>query len=372
MVLMAVDHVRVYSGIPAGGPTPGVFFTRWITHFCAPLFIFLAGTAAYLHGQRIGQKPLSRFLLTRGVMLLILELTLIRVSWTFNADFRHYLLAGVIWAIGWSMIVLSGLVRLPGKIIAAFGLAIVFGHNALGGWLWSHQDALVAGPAGWIWQMLYFGGSIHLGGEGGPPLIVLYSLIPWVGVMATGYTFGIVMQMEAGARRRMCLALGLGASALFVVLRFTELYGDYPWRGGDGTMPPVLAFLATNKYPASLLFLLMTLGPSIAIIPWLENARGRVIDWLTVFGRVPLYFYLLHIPLIHLSALAIAAMRTPSQVSWLFENHPMAMGPVPEGYRWSLSLLYLVVFVDVWLLYFLCRRYAQYKAEHPGRLTALL
>jgi uncharacterized membrane protein len=334
-----------------------VFFTRWVTHFCAPLFVFLAGTAAWFHGRRLGTPALSRFLVVRGAWLVLLELSVIRLAWTFNADFASYLLAGVIWAIGWSMIGLALLIRLPVKAVAVFGVGVVVTHNAWGPLL----APLTEGSSGWFWQVLYFGGPI-----GGTPLVVLYSLIPWVGVIAAGYAFGLVMQLPAGERRLWCLRLGFGAIALFVGLRFFELYGDYPWRPTTERMPALLAFLNTSKYPASLLFLLMTLGPGIALIPWIEGAQGRIIRALVLFGRVPLFYYLLHIPLIHLSALAVTAMRNPGDIAWLFQNHPMGNGPAPDGYRWSLWLLYAVTMANVMALYAACRWYERVKRAHPN------
>jgi uncharacterized membrane protein len=369
MVLMAIDHVRVYSGVPPGGPTPGVFFTRWVTNFCAPAFVFLAGTAAYLHGQKLGSRgALARFLVVRGVWLVLLELTVIRVSWTFNLDFQHYLLAGVIWMLGWCMILLAGLLYLPFPAIVGLGAVIVAGHNLLDGRL--QPDALQASPLSWLWQLLYVGGPISLG-AGGPPLVVLYVLVPWVGVMALGYGFGAVMRWDEPRRRRVCLWLGGVAVGLFLLLRATNLYGDpRPW--GGGTLPPALAFLNTTKYPASLLFLLMTLGPMLLAIPLLEHTLGWVGDRLSVFGRTPLFFYLLHIPLIHLLALGVAMVRTPDAVWWLFANHPMAMPPAPDGYRWSLPLLYLVFAAAVVLLYFPCRWLAARKVSGSNRWLSYL
>ena len=360
MVLMAIDHVRVFSGVPPGGPTPGVFFTRWITNFCAPAFVFLAGTAAYLHGQKLGSRSaLARFLAVRGLWLVLLELTVIRLGWTFNLDFAHYLLAGVIWMLGWCMILLAGLVYLPLPVLVTIGAVIVGGHNLLDGRL--QPEALQASPWAWLWQLLYLGGPIFLG-AGGPPLIVLYVLIPWMGVMVLGYGFGAVMRWEQPRRHRFCLGFGGAGIGLFLLLRATNLYGDpRPW--GGGPMPAALAFLNTTKYPASLLFLLMTLGPMLVAIPLLEHARGWIVDRLAVFGRTPLFFYLLHIPLIHLLALGVATARTPDAVGWLFANHPMAMPPAPDGYQWSLPLLYLVFALAVVLLYFPCRWLAARKTR---------
>ncbi len=363
MVLMAIDHVRVYAGVPAGGPEPAVFFTRWITHFCAPAFFFLAGTGAFLFAQKAPDKgAVSRFLVTRGLILVLLELTVVRISWTFNLDYANYMLAGVIWSLGWCMVLLAGLVRLPLRAIAAIGVVIVAGHNLIDPQFRQLAQASETSALGWLWQILYFGGGFKILGSG-PPLIILYSLVPWIGVMAAGYAFGWVMLQPAEKRNRLCLGIGLGATALFLVLRGFNIYGNpWPWGGPQSRMPAVLAFFNTNKYPASFQFLLMTLGPTIALIPLLELARGAIARWLTVIGRVPLFYYLLHIPLIHLVAVPISMVRTPASTGWLFTNHPMIPPDVPEGYMWSLRLLYLVTAGVVILLYYPCRWFAARKA----------
>jgi uncharacterized membrane protein len=370
MALMAIDHVRVYSGLPAGGPTAGIFFTRWITHFCAPAFVFLAGTSACLHGRR--HAGLTRFLLTRGLWLVFLELTLLRLAWTFNLDFKHYEMAGVIWVIGWSMIALAGLARLPLAVAGTAGLVIIAAHNLVDPWLGDWIPRLSSGGLAGLWKVLYLGfvaGPIRFGPDG-PSLIVLYSLIPWVGVMAAGYAFGGVVALEPARRRRICLAVGLGATALFVVLRGFNLYGDpRPWGAaspgapGAPPMPALLAFLNTTKYPASLAFLLMTLGPIIALMPLLDRGRGAVARWITTLGRVPFFYYMLHIPLIHALALVVSEIRLGEVSPWLFANHPMGNPPAPDGYTWSLPLLYTIWAVAILLLYLPCRWFATLKAR---------
>jgi uncharacterized membrane protein len=297
MVLMAIDHVRVFSGLPAGGPTPGIFFTRWVTHFCAPAFVFLAGTSAFLAGRQRTASDLSRYLATRGAWLVLLELTVIRVAWTFNFDYRHYVLAGVIWMLGVCMILLAGLVRLPTKAIAAFGLMVIFAQNIVGLLAQATPESMRA-SWGWIWQVLYFGGVINLG-ENGPRIAVLYSIVPWIGVMAAGYAFGAIVIRESSRRRRLCLRIGLSATALFLVFGSLRVSMN---PAAAGAPPALFRLLNQNKYPASQLFLLMTLGPTIALLPLAERARGAVGQVLAVFGRVPLFYYLLHIPVIHAAA----------------------------------------------------------------------
>ena len=380
MVLMAVDHVRVYSAVPAGGPWPGVFFTRWITHFCAPAFIFLAGTSAFLYGEKVRDRgALARFLFTRGAWLVLLELTVLRFAWTFNFDYAHYTLAGVIWVIGWCMILMAALVRLPVATIGTIGVAIIALHNV--------TDLLGLGRAAsqsrlaWLWQILYFGGSVSLGGggENGPQLAVLYSIIPWIGVMAAGFAFGGIMQLEPERRRRICVTIGLGAIAAFLILRGFNIYGDpRPWgvagppRPQLPPMPPLLQFLGTNKYPASLLFLLMTLGPTILLIPFLEHARGRLAGVLTVFGRVPFFYYVLHIPLIHLIFVGLSLARYGTVIPWMTANHPMFPPAPPRGYMYSLPALYAITAVAVTILYFPCRWFAALKSRRRDRWLSYL
>jgi len=349
MVLMAIDHVRVFSGVPAGGPTLGIFFTRWITNFCAPAFIFLAGTSAFLYGRR--HADLSRFLLIRGLWLVLLELTVVRVGWTFNLQFSTYLLAGVLWAIGWCMVLMAGLVRLPVAAVGYGGVAVIALHNAI-------MPALAPLLPAPVRAVLYTAFTDPPLG----PLVVLYSIVPWIGVMAAGYGFGRLLTLEPARRDRLCYAIGGVSILLFLVLRGFNLYGDpRPWT--SGRFPAPIAFINTTKYPASLSFLLMTLGPTIALMPSLERARGVVARWLTVFGRVPFFFYLLHIPLIHALAVAVSLARQGQASPWLFTNHPMANPPPPDGYTWSLGLLYLVWAMAIAILYVACRWFAGLKAR---------
>ena len=360
MVLMAIDHVRVFAGVPTNGP-PGVFFTRWVTHFCAPAFIFLAGTAAYLYGQKAGSRSsLAKFLVIRGLWLVLLELTVLRFGWTFNFDYANFTFAGVIWVIGWSMVVLAALIFLPVRVVGAIGLATILLHNALSPVLSGGEN-----PSP-IMQVLYAGGNF---GVAGLNVVVLYVLLPWAGVMAAGFAFGAVLRQTPERRKRICITLGLASIVLFIVLRATGIYGDpREWSSENGP----LGFLNPSKYPPSLQFLLMTLGPTILAIPYLENARGRVAGWLRVFGQVPFFFYVLHIPLIHLSALLISLVRTPGSTGWLIANHPMLPPDVPEGYRWSLGLLYLVWAIVVVILYFACRWYAGVKARSNNQALRFL
>jgi uncharacterized membrane protein len=370
MVIMAIDHVRVYSGLPAGGPTPGIFFTRWITHFCAPAFIFLAGTSIFFYARK--HADASRFLVIRGLWLILLELTILRLAWTFNFDFAHYEMAGVIWVIGCCMILMAALVKLPLPVSAAIGVMIIAAHNLMDPHIGKLLDGMDGNKFSALWKIGYIGffaGPVQVG-PNGPNLVVLYSIVPWIGVMAAGYAFGRVLSFEPTRRKQTCLLIGLGAVALFLMLRGFNLYGDpRPWhrsmisQNGAPSMPALLSFLNCTKYPASLNFLLMTLGPIIALIPFLETASGAFSRGIARFGRVPFFFYLLHIPLIHALALIVSEFRLGFVSPWLFTNHPMGNPEPPDGYTWSLPLLYLVWVIAIAVLYPVCRMFADAKAR---------
>jgi len=363
MVLMAIDHVRVYAGVPAGSPDPAVFFTRWITHFVAPAFCFFAGSAAFLHGRKLNDtRALARFLVSRGLILVALELTLLRFFWTFNFDYAHYMLAGVIWMLGWCMVLMGGLVRFSTKTIAIFGFVVVFLQQVL-----SPLGAILPVPLGVLFQFLYGGGWVSFG-QGG--IGVLYVIVPWIGVMALGYAFGSILTRESAERRRLCLSIGLGATAAFLVVgsMIAVMRASAGGEAGGSGIPFIFRLLNQQKYPASQLFLLMTLGPTIALLPLAERARGRRMwQWLTTFGRVPMFYYLLHIPTIHIAAVIVSKSREGHVNPWLFGNHPYSPPDLPPGYRWSLGLLYLVWAICLVALYFPSAWYAKLRAtkRHP-------
>jgi uncharacterized membrane protein len=354
-VLMAIDHVRVYAAVPAGGPDPAVFFTRWITHFVAPAFCFLAGTGAFFHGRKLGDMgALARYLVTRGLLLVVLELTVIRFFWTFNFDYANYILAGVIWMLGWCMVLLAGLVRLKPRTVGIIGLAIVLLQQLFG-----FVPKLVPAIAP-FWAFLYNSPANAPFG-----IAVLYVIVPWIGVMAAGYGFGLIMLKEPAPRRRLCLRIGLGATALFLVAG--GLLATFGPRG-ENAMPFILRLLNQQKYPASQLFLLMTLGPTIALLPYVEEAKGWFSRMLQTFGRVPMFYYLMHIPLIHVSAMVVSLIRTGSVIPQLVGNFPLIPPQMPPGYRWSLALLYLVWAICIAALYPACRWYGGLKARRKEGL----
>jgi len=353
LILMAIDHVRVYSGIPAGGPTPGIFFTRWVTHFCAPAFAFLAGTGAYLLSRKLQDtRALARFLATRGLLLVALELTLLHVAWTFTFDFTH-LLAGVIWMLGWSMVLMAALVQLPAAVVGAIGLILIFGQNLI-----TPLAQSMPSWTQWFWQFLYLGGEVKVGAVS---ISILYVLVPWIGVMAAGYGFGTIVVRAPEQRHRLYLQIGLGATALYAIIA-AIFVATHP--APNGGPPALLRALNQNKYPASQLFLMMTLGPTIALLPLAERARGWVARAVTTVGRVPMFYYLLHIPLIHATALVVWLIRDGKVNATRFDSAPFVS--IPPTDRWSLGLLYLVFAIVIAILYVPCRWYAARKSQRPA------
>ncbi len=339
MVLMAIDHVRVYSGVAAGGTDPAIFFTRWITHFCAPAFALLAGMGAYLHGKRLaGAWTLARYLVIRGLILVALELTVIRFFWTFNFDYSG-VLAGVIWMLGWCMVLLAGLVWLPSRVVGFVGIFVIALQQ-----LFSMMPKGMA--LGWLWEFVYPAGFARLDG-----VSILYVLVPWIGVIALGYGLG-----EIASRRRWLLWIGCGATALFAVLAGVALMNA---PAPANVLPPLLRALNQRKYPASQLYLLMTLGPTLIALALLGKVRV-----LSVFGRVPMFYYLLHIPAIHLAALAVGYLHEGAIYPERYSHAPFTQ--VPAAQVWSLPLLYLVFAVVVTGLYFPCRWFADLKRRQSG------
>ena len=347
MIVMALDHTRDFFA--SGGFNPrdvtdtALFLTRWVTHFCAPTFIFLAGISAYLYGfQRKNTGEVSRFLLTRGLWLVLVEFTVARLGWSFDLHF-NYFVAQVIFAIGVSMVALALFVHLPRAAIGFIGLAMIAGHNAFDG-----VKAEQLGAAAPLWHFLHQPGLFDIA----PGVFVLYPLIPWIGVMAAGYALGPVFTQERSARVQQLFMLGAAVTLGFFILRATNLYGDpAPWAIQDSLLATVLSFINCEKYPPSLLYLSMTLGPVLMLVAALERVRGPIADWIATFGRVPFFYYVVHIFLLH--ALAIAfAWATIGDIGWLFGS--MA-GRKPAAYGLSLAGIYAVWLAVVVALYPLCR-----------------
>lgn len=354
MVLMAIDHVRVYAGVPAGGHEPAIFFTRWVTHFCAPGFVFLTGVSAYLYGKKVNnQNDLSFFLLTRGLLLVFLELTLIRFSWTFNFNYAQFTLAGVIWMLGWCMVIMAALSRLKPMTVGIIGLLIIFGQQVFSKVPGIFPSSMQQG-IGRFWELVYPSGL-----QGVPGITILYVLVPWIGVMAAGYGFGPILKLEEKRRSKICWLLGVSATLLFIIIGSIFSAQKQP----DDDLPFLLRLLNQQKYPASPLYLLMTLGPIIALVPYAEKAHGWLARVLVVFGSVPMFYYLLHIPLIHVSALMVNLIVKGAMHGELYDSAPYTW--FEHTAPWSLATLYLVFILDIIILFIACSWYAGYKKNLP-------
>ena len=377
MIIMALDHIRdffhyesqLFSPEDLTKTTAVLFFTRWITHFCAPVFVFLAGTGSYLATRRgMSEGAVSRFLLTRGLWLVVVEMTLVLFGATFNLSYQ-FVIWQVIWAIGWSMVALSVLVYLPWPALLVFSVAMIAGHNALDG-IRSAQ----LGSLGWIWKILHEG-FVPIALPGGTTALVVYPLIPWIGVMSAGYCFGRIFDLSPNARRALMLRLGLSMTCAFVVLRAINGYGDpSPWSEQSTPLMTVLSFLRASKYPPSLVFLLMTLGPSIFALGLLERVRAGNGNPLIVFGRVPLFYYVVHWYALHLVAIALAWMRY-GRIDFMFGLPPaLSFTPsaYPPGYGYHIWLVYLIWAGIVGALYPLCRWFGGVKARKRSPLLSYL
>lgn len=371
MVIMALDHVRDYFGqgsfandpMDLGTTTPALFFTRWITHFCAPVFVFLSGTSAFLYGSRAASTAvLSRFLWTRGLWLIVMELTVIRLGWTFDLSYQLSILQ-VIWAIGVSMVVLAALVHLPRLAIAGVGGLLVAGHNLLDPVHRDGTDALSV-----LWQILHQGTFLPLG-ENGAGILVAYPVLPWIGLMALGYVFGGLYagSVDVLVRRRTLIILGGTAVAAFLLIRGLNGYGDpAPWSGQAQGITTFLSFLKVTKYPPSLAYVLMTIGPAMLFLAWSEQWRGRLTEALVTIGRVPFFYYIAHLYLIHaLAFIGLAVQGFP--LSHMVITPSILFSDVLLPYGYPLWVVYAVWIVVVLLLYPLCRWYGNYRAGNRDK-----
>ena len=369
MVIMALDHVRdfIHRGAMSASPTdlttttPVLFLTRWTTHLCAPAFMLTAGLGAYLWWRRgHTRRELSWFLLTRGLWLIVLEVTVMRLAYNFSLSGQYPLLLIVLWALGGCMVALAALVWLPLPALTVVSLAIIASHNLLDG----VDPARFSAGAG-LWNVLHQPGLVPLPAV---PTIVAYPLVPWIAVMALGFCLGPIYLQDSSRRQRFLLRSGAAATIGFVLLRAVNHYGDpVPWTGQPATVYTVLSFLNTTKYPPSLAFLLMTLGPVLLALGWLDRHPPRPVHPLVVFGRVPLFYFVLHFYAAHLAAVLLAFGRYGSE-AWRFVFHPVPSmgGPTalfPGGFGYDLRVTYLVWALIVLALYPLCRWFAGVKAR---------
>jgi uncharacterized membrane protein len=366
MVIMALDHVRDYFHIEGmtGDPTdlattsPLLFFTRWITHFCAPTFLFLSGVSAFLSGQRRTKKELSIFLLTRGLWLILLELTIISFAWTFDPLYHTFIMQ-VIWAIGISMIILSAVIWLPLPAIMFIGFAVLLGHNFL-----DKPELIDKNQEGVVWSILHTpGGHYVLPLDQTHSILFFYGFLSWTGIMILGYCFGnfYKKKITREKRKKILLTIGLTAIALFIVLRFIDDYGDRaPWSTQKNAVFTIMSFLNVTKYPPSLMYTLMTLGPSILFLAYFENMGSRVSKFFITFGRVPFFYYLLHLFLIH--TLTLIAFYASGYGANDIVSQPFYFRPLQFGF--SLWAVYGIWASVVLLLYPLCKWYDRYKSTH--------
>ena len=368
MILMALDHTRDFFGSLAQSPTnlatasAGLFLTRWVTHFCAPVFFLLTGTGAYLSLRRRSRAELSRFLLTRGLWLIFLELVVVRcLAYQFNVDYRVTMLL-VLWALGWAMILLAALVHLPVGVTAAIGVVMIAGHNLFDG-------VRSANP---LWSILHSPGFVLNTPE--HVVFAAYPLIPWVGVTAVGYALGRIYTWDATRRRAFLLRLGLGVSLAFLVVRGINIYGDpVSWTAQRNALFTVLSFLNANKYPPSLVFLLMTLGPALLFLRAVDERTPRFLRPALVIGKVPLFYFVLHFVLIHLLAVVVCYVRYGS-AHWMFESPDLSNYPytAPPGWGYSLPVVYLVWAFVVAAMYPLCRWFADLKQRRADAWLSYL
>jgi uncharacterized membrane protein len=396
MVIMMLDHTRdfVHRYVMQGfDPTDlahtsvKLFFTRWITHFCAPIFVFLAGTGIYLQAARgKSRAELSRFLVTRGLWLIVLEFTAVRVAVTFNFDYRFLGIMQVIWVIGVSMIVLAALIHLPRWAVGTFGVVMIAAHN----WFdrfhvpgsWRGPESAVPGSGAKLLMILHQAfEAFPIAAWPSPVVVVIYPLIPWVGVMAAGYSFGAIYGWQVERRRRFLFVTGALATALFIILRLINRYGDASHWSVQGSQAfTVLSFLNVTKYPPSLLFLLMTLGPALLALAFFEKSprssaaedsegeeqsisfAERIRNFFVTFGRVPLFFYLLQWPAAHF--ISVGAHATAGKpVRWMFGSQIGIDGPPPAGVGFNLAVVYVCWVAGVLMLYPLCKWFAGVKSR---------
>ena len=370
MIIMAIDHVRVYSGIPAGGLTMGIFLTRWITHFCAPSFAFFAGTSAFLqYNKTKDRKALANFLVTRGLLLAIFELTVVRFFWTFNFDYAAFTITGVLWMLGWCMVLMAAFIRLKPMTLAVIGIGMVLFQSVFAYFPLLFPEGIQATVAKY-WNFFYPAsvagkeGVVIGAGSGGLPsafgLSIFYVILPWLGVMMAGFGFGALLLKDPALVKRICLWLGIGITIAFLVGALIRAFYFY---APDDVTPLFVRVLGQQKYPPSAWYVMMTLGPIIALVPWAQRATGWLMDALRVIGRVPMFYYLLHILLIHLSAFVVNYFLYGNIHQDWYETAPFV--GIEEPDRWHLGMLYLVWAIDVVILYFICARYARFKAGHP-------
>lgn len=365
MVLMALDHTRDYfhSAVYFYNPTDPthtsvfIFFTRWITHFCAPAFSLLAGISAYLFGRSKNKAGLSAFLFKRGIWLVFIELVFVNFAWFFDIQFR-YVAINVIWALGISMIVLAALIHLPRTVILIFSCAIIIGHNLLDT---VHFESSI------LWSMVHESTIFKI--TDNFSFKVGYPIVPWIAVMSLGYYFGSFYDKSFNSRKRQRLftILGFSAIVLFILVRWINVYGDpVKWVHFDTPLKTVLSFLNVFKYPPSLSYLLMTLGPAFLFLANAEHLKGKIVDFFSIFGRVPFFYYIVHLYLIHFIA-TILAQLTGFGWQKMILSQRISDDPLLKGYGFRLWVVYLIWVGVIVLLYPVCKKFDIYKQNHKEK-----
>lgn len=366
MIIMALDHTRDFFHISAWSDdpmnlattNPALFLTRWITHFCAPVFVFLAGSSAWFQGRNKSKSVLSSFLIKRGLWLVLIEIVVLNFAFSFN-PFYSIIGLQTIWAIGISMLVLGLIVWLPFPVILGLGLLIVFGHNFL-----DYYEAKHVGDYPLIYSLIHHPGTFPLWKD--HTLFVLYPMLPWLGLMILGYCFGQLFTHFVGKQRHNILTwLGIGIIVFFITLRATNIYGNPEgWLKQKNFLFTVFSFIDTHKYPPSLLYMCMTIGPAILFITWFGKIKNALTEIIVIYGRVPFFYYILHFFLIHILCMIFFLARGHSFNEGIHKDYSMLPNFIVNNEGYSLGVVYVVWVFVVITLYPLCKWFSEYKKTH--------
>lgn len=367
MIIMALDHTREYLYVDGltGNPvdltttTPLLFFTRWITHFCAPGFLFLSGISIYLTSFRKSRGEISGHLIKRGFWFILLDAVLMTLIMTFNPAYNLVFLV-VLWVFGWSMIIIGLLIRISFRAVLLAGLIIVLFHNLL-----DFLPAVKAGKENILTALLLTTRGTLIPLNASHSILVTYAILPWAGIMMLGVGVGKLYEsgFDPVKRRRWLFQAGFALTVLFVILRYANVYGDpSPWSAQKNTLFTVLSFLNTTKYPISLLFTCMTIGPLLMLLSWIESIRINWLKPVMVYGKTPLFYFVVHFFVIHLLT-TIAFFATGHGVADISDPaSPFLFRPAAFGF--SIGVTYLFWLAVILIMYFPCKWYAQYKSSH--------
>ncbi|MEO6669479.1 MAG: heparan-alpha-glucosaminide N-acetyltransferase domain-containing protein [Ferruginibacter sp.] len=373
MLIMALDHVRDFFHAPANlddplnlaTTYPVLYFTRWVTHFCAPVFVFLSGVSIYLQSLRKTKKQLSLFLIKRGLWLIFMEWAIISLAWTFDPLY-HIFIMQVIWAIGISMVILGLLIHLPYRIILVIGLLIVFGHNLL-----DIPESAPGFKAGFWWDLFHHGFFALYQWSPGRYFMMIYPFMAWTGLMMVGYCAGILFteRFSAAQRKKILIRTGLGLIFLFILVRFINIYGDpAPWSKQNDSLYTFLSFMKLTKYPPSLLYLSITIGPALLTLAFIEDIKNRFTNIMAVYGRTAFFYYILHFYFIHTAGAIVFFIKgehTVQEAINSMKNLPFLFIFPGEGF--GLGIVYLIWICLIVVLYPLCKWYDKYKATHKEK-----